>query len=150
MKQLEDNKEKSRALAVIRDDEGFDWSELLPGEDAVGYAFMAKSEPVPFKDTRPEEQRYAYRKMIAQQRMIRISGIYLEAKRVRRWDPDKECYLDPDGNIAIDHNTLDLETIIKEMKEEDEYWQRKWWGSGDEKEEEKKERERERRKAKEG
>ncbi|KAJ0616244.1 putative transcription factor interactor and regulator CCHC(Zn) family [Helianthus annuus] len=37
MKQLEDNKEKSRALAVIHDDEGFDWSELLPEEDAFKY-----------------------------------------------------------------------------------------------------------------
>ncbi|KAM0014213.1 putative transcription factor interactor and regulator CCHC(Zn) family [Helianthus debilis subsp. tardiflorus] len=62
MKQLEDYKEKSRALAVIHDDEGFDWSELLPEEDAVGYAFMAKSvEPVPFKDSRTEEQKYGYR-----------------------------------------------------------------------------------------
>ncbi|MFS7979715.1 hypothetical protein Hanom_Chr10g00930971 [Helianthus anomalus] len=44
MKQLEDNsKEKSRALAVIHDDEGYDWSEVLPEEDAVGYAFMARS-----------------------------------------------------------------------------------------------------------
>ncbi|KAM0008023.1 putative transcription factor interactor and regulator CCHC(Zn) family [Helianthus debilis subsp. tardiflorus] len=42
MKQIEDNKEKSRAFAVIHDDEGFDWSEMLPEEDAVGYAFMAK------------------------------------------------------------------------------------------------------------
>ncbi|KAJ0867860.1 putative transcription factor interactor and regulator CCHC(Zn) family [Helianthus annuus] len=122
MKQLEDNKEKSRALAVIHDDEGFNWSELLPEEDAVGYAFMAKSaEPVPFKDNRTEEQKYGYKKMIAQNKMIRLSGIYLEAKRERGWDPERECYLDPMGNISIDHNTLDLETIIKEMVDEDEY-----------------------------
>ncbi|KAJ0613509.1 hypothetical protein HanIR_Chr02g0052151 [Helianthus annuus] len=65
MKQLEDApKEKSRALAVIHDDEGFNWSDLLPEEDAVGYAFMAKI--IPFKDTRTEEEKYVYRKMIAQ------------------------------------------------------------------------------------
>ncbi|MFS8022469.1 hypothetical protein Hanom_Chr16g01439801 [Helianthus anomalus] len=46
MKQIEENpKEKSRALAVIHDDEGFDWSDLLPEEDAVGYSFMAKIVP---------------------------------------------------------------------------------------------------------
>ncbi|KAJ0935828.1 hypothetical protein HanRHA438_Chr03g0123951 [Helianthus annuus] len=73
--------------------------------------------------------------MIAQNKMITLSSIYLEAKRARRWVPDRESYLDPMGNIVIDHNTLDLETIIKEMAEEDEYWQRKWWGSGEEKEE---------------
>ena len=54
--------------------------------------------------------------LLATNRLIRISGIYLEAKRARRWDPDRECYLDPYGNIAIDHNTLNLEAIIKELK----------------------------------
>ncbi|KAJ0505421.1 putative transcription factor interactor and regulator CCHC(Zn) family [Helianthus annuus] len=142
MKQLEDNKEKSRALAVIHDDEGFDWSELLPEEDAVGYAFMAKSvEPVPFKDNRNEQEKYVNRKMKAQTRMIRISGIYTEAKRAKRWDPDRECYLDPMGNIAIDSRTLDLDTIIQQIAEEEEGWQRKWLGSGEEKEEKEKEKE---------
>ncbi|KAF5810764.1 hypothetical protein HanXRQr2_Chr04g0173431 [Helianthus annuus] len=127
LKQVEDNKEKSRALAVIYDDEGYDWSkEVLPEEDAVGYAFMAKTEPIPWKDNRTEEQKYQYRKMLAENRIIRISGIYLEARRARRWDPDRECYLDPYGNIAIDDKTLDIEAIIKEYKEEDEYWQNKW------------------------
>ncbi|MCG5051256.1 hypothetical protein L2164_21525, partial [Pectobacterium brasiliense] len=122
-------------------DEGYDWSkEVLPEEDAVGYAFMAKNEPIPWKDNRTEEQKYKYRKMIAENRIIRISRIYLEAKRAKRWDPDRECYLDEYGNIAIDDKTLDIEAIIKEYKEEDEYWQNKWWGTGDEKEKEEKEK----------
>ncbi|KAJ0940813.1 putative transcription factor interactor and regulator CCHC(Zn) family [Helianthus annuus] len=141
LKQVEDNKEKSRALAVIYDDEGYDWSqEVLPEEDAVGYAFMAKTEPVLWKDNRTEEQKYRHRKMLAENRIIRISGINLEAKRARRWDPDRECYLNPYGNIAVDDKTLDLEAIIKEFKDEDDYWQNKWWGTGDEKEKEEKER----------
>ncbi|KAJ0659464.1 putative transcription factor interactor and regulator CCHC(Zn) family [Helianthus annuus] len=140
MKQIEENKEKSRALAVIYDDEGYDWSELLPEEDEVGYAFMAKNEPVPWKDNRTEEQKYNYRRLLATNRMIRISGIFSEAKRANRWDPDRECYLDPYGNIAIDHNTLDLEAIIKELKDDDDYWQNKWWGTRDEKEKEEKEK----------
>ncbi|KAM0046741.1 putative transcription factor interactor and regulator CCHC(Zn) family [Helianthus debilis subsp. tardiflorus] len=91
LKQVEDNKEKSRALEVIYDDEWYDWSEeVLPEEDAVGYAFMAKNEPVPWKDNRTEEQKYRNRKMLAENRITRISGIYLEAKRARRWDPDRE------------------------------------------------------------
>ncbi|KAJ0752184.1 putative transcription factor interactor and regulator CCHC(Zn) family [Helianthus annuus] len=93
MKQIEDNKEKSRALAVIHDDEGFDWSELLPEEDAIGYAFMEKTEPIPWKDTRTEEQKYNYRRMLATKRLIRISGLYSEAKRAKRADPHRECYL---------------------------------------------------------
>ncbi|MFS8024366.1 hypothetical protein Hanom_Chr16g01462401 [Helianthus anomalus] len=56
MKQIEEApKEKSRALTVIHDDEGFVWSDFLPKDDAVGYAFMAKVEP--YKDTRTEEQK---------------------------------------------------------------------------------------------
>ncbi|XP_021995518.1 WD repeat-containing protein 87-like [Helianthus annuus] len=38
---LKQPEEKSRALAVIHDDEGYDWSQDLPEEDAVGYAFVA-------------------------------------------------------------------------------------------------------------
>ncbi|KAJ0836309.1 putative transcription factor interactor and regulator CCHC(Zn) family [Helianthus annuus] len=61
MKQLEDTpKEKSRALAVIHNDEGFDWSELLPEEDAVGYAFVTKI--IPFKDSRTEEEKFVNKK----------------------------------------------------------------------------------------
>ncbi|MFS8024012.1 hypothetical protein Hanom_Chr16g01458281 [Helianthus anomalus] len=49
MKQIEDNprKEKSRALAVIQDDEGLKWNDFLPEEDFVGSAFMAHVEPEP-------------------------------------------------------------------------------------------------------
>ncbi|KAJ0820305.1 putative transcription factor interactor and regulator CCHC(Zn) family [Helianthus annuus] len=145
LNQSEDNRDKSRALAVIYDDEGYDWSkEVLPEEDAVGYAFMANDdEPIPWKDDRTDEQKYCYRKMIAENRILRISRIYLEARRANRWDPDRECYLDRYGNIAIDNSTLDIEAIIKEIKEDDEYWQHKWWGTPTEKMiEEEKEKER--------
>ncbi|KAJ0592629.1 putative transcription factor interactor and regulator CCHC(Zn) family [Helianthus annuus] len=38
MKQIEETpKEKSRAVVVIQDDEGFDWSKFLPEYDAVGF-----------------------------------------------------------------------------------------------------------------
>ncbi|MFS7929714.1 hypothetical protein Hanom_Chr04g00335781 [Helianthus anomalus] len=41
MKQIEETqKEKSRALVVIQDDEGFDWGDFFPDEDAVGFALM--------------------------------------------------------------------------------------------------------------
>ncbi|KAJ0587473.1 hypothetical protein HanIR_Chr04g0163591 [Helianthus annuus] len=116
MKQLEDaSKEKSRALVVIHDNEGFDWSELLPKEDAVGYAFAAE-KIIPFKDTRNEEEKYLSRKG----KMIRLSKIFSEAKRAKRWDANRECYLDPQGNIAIDTKTLSLEAFIEEFAEEEE------------------------------
>ncbi|XP_035838927.1 uncharacterized protein LOC118486532 [Helianthus annuus] len=131
IKQSEDNKGKSRALAVIYDDEGYDWSkEVLPEDDAIGYAFMAShNEPIQWKDNRTEQQKYEYRKMVAEAKIIRLSGVYEEAKRANRWDPDRECYLDEYGNIAVDYKKIDIEAIIQEYKEEDEYWQHKWWGT---------------------
>ncbi|KAJ0532645.1 hypothetical protein HanIR_Chr09g0399261 [Helianthus annuus] len=94
---------------------------------------MAKNEPIPWKDNRTEQQKYEYRKMVAEAKIIRLSGVYEEAKRANRWDPNRECYLDQYGNIAIDHKTIDIEAIIKEYKEEDDYWQKKWWGDEEEK-----------------
>ncbi|MFS7893760.1 hypothetical protein Hanom_Chr00s001099g01673831 [Helianthus anomalus] len=94
MKQIEDNlKEKSRALAVIQDDEGFNWSDFLPEEDAVGYAFMAQVEAAPTSTCNRERS-------LAQIKMKRIYNAYKEAKRAKRWDPNQECYLDPKGNIC--------------------------------------------------
>ncbi|MFS7893765.1 hypothetical protein Hanom_Chr00s001102g01673881 [Helianthus anomalus] len=94
MKQIEDNlKEKSRALAVIQDDEGFNWSDFLPEEDAVGYAFMAQVEAAPTST-------YNRERSLAQIKMKRIYNAYKEAKRAKRWDPNQECYLDPKGNIC--------------------------------------------------
>ncbi|MFS7978570.1 hypothetical protein Hanom_Chr10g00917001 [Helianthus anomalus] len=57
MKQIEETpKEKSRALAVIQDDEGFYWSEFLPEEDAAGYAFMATTESTTSESTYTRER----------------------------------------------------------------------------------------------
>ncbi|MFS7986779.1 putative transcription factor interactor and regulator CCHC(Zn) family [Helianthus anomalus] len=79
MKQIEEtSKEKSRALAVIHDDEGFDWSDFLPEDDVVGYAFMAKVEP--YKDTRTKEQKYNYRKLVAQTMKDRHYRAWKESK----------------------------------------------------------------------
>ncbi|XP_035843881.1 uncharacterized protein LOC118490381 [Helianthus annuus] len=110
---------------------GFDKSkEVLPEDDAIGYAFMAShNEPIQWKDNRTEQQKYEYRKMVAEAKIIRLSGVYEEATRANRWDPDRECYLDEYGNIAVDYKKIDIEAIIQEYKEEDEYWQHKWWGT---------------------
>ncbi|KAJ0546174.1 putative transcription factor interactor and regulator CCHC(Zn) family [Helianthus annuus] len=140
LKQIEEKvKEKSRALAVIHDDEGYDWSEILPEEDAVGYAFAA-GKIVSFKDTRTEEEKFVNRRMKAQTKVSRIYTIYKEAKRAKRWDPDRECYLDPQGNIAIDPSSLSVDAIIQQYAEEEEARQREWWGEGEKKVEEKEEK----------
>ncbi|KAJ0940264.1 putative transcription factor interactor and regulator CCHC(Zn) family [Helianthus annuus] len=138
LKQIED-KEKSRALAVIHDDEGYDWSELLPEEDAVGYAFAAK-KIVLFKDNRTEEEKFVNRRMKAQTRISRIYNTFKEAKRARRWDADRECYLDPQGNIAVDPDSISIDALIQQFAEEEEARQKEWWGGGEKKVEEKEEK----------
>ncbi|MFS8002952.1 hypothetical protein Hanom_Chr13g01208121 [Helianthus anomalus] len=115
MKQIEDNlKEKSRALAVIQDDEGFDWSEFLPEEDLVGYAFMSHIEPLAPAST------YNRERSLAQIKKKKIYLAYKEAKKAKRWDPDRGCYLDPKGNICIDPATIDLEALIKSIPQVEE------------------------------
>ncbi|XP_035840425.1 uncharacterized protein DDB_G0283697-like [Helianthus annuus] len=112
-------------------------SELLPEEDAVGYAFVAKEEVKPFRDTRTEANKANDRRQRAEWKMMRLSRVHTEAKRAKRWDADRECYLDPEGNIAIDPKTLSLEAMTVEFAKLEEFQQRKWWGGGEEKEKEK-------------
>ncbi|MFS8019328.1 hypothetical protein Hanom_Chr15g01402511 [Helianthus anomalus] len=58
MRQIEDNpvKEKSRALAVIQDDEGFNWNDFISDEDQIGSAFMAEVTPLTFNRERERER----------------------------------------------------------------------------------------------
>ncbi|MFS8034016.1 hypothetical protein Hanom_Chr17g01576241 [Helianthus anomalus] len=108
MKQIEETpKEKSRALAVIQDDKGFDWRNFFPEEDAVGYAFMETTEPA------TPESTYNRERALAQRQKKKIYDAYQEAKKARSWDLDHECYLDPKGNICIDPSTIDVETLMK-------------------------------------
>ncbi|KAJ0804709.1 putative transcription factor interactor and regulator CCHC(Zn) family [Helianthus annuus] len=83
MKQIEEApKERSKALAVFHDDEGYDWSDVLPEEDAVGYAFTA-AKIVPFKDKRSEEMKYVNRKETARVMKSKIYRTWMEAKKAR-------------------------------------------------------------------
>ncbi|KAM0064239.1 putative transcription factor interactor and regulator CCHC(Zn) family [Helianthus debilis subsp. tardiflorus] len=115
MKQIEETlKEKSRALAVIQDDEGFDWSEFFPKDDVVGFAFIVQIQ----QQTKPtKELTYIHRKLLAQTMKIRIYNTWKEAKKAKRWDPDRGCYLDPKGNIVVEPSSVDVETLIKSIAE---------------------------------
>ncbi|MFS7905571.1 hypothetical protein Hanom_Chr01g00049231 [Helianthus anomalus] len=44
---------------------------------------------------------YNRERSMAQRMKKRIYDTYKEAKKARRWDPDRECYLDSKGNICI-------------------------------------------------
>ncbi|XP_021971732.1 synaptonemal complex protein 1-like [Helianthus annuus] len=108
-------------------------SELLPEEDSVGYAFITKI--VPFKDTRTEEVKYVNRKMTTQCMKDKIYRTWKEAKSAKRWDADRECYLDSKGNIVVESSSVSVETLIEQIAEEEEARQRMWWSSEEEEKE---------------
>ncbi|XP_035843740.1 myosin-2 heavy chain-like [Helianthus annuus] len=116
---------------------GFNWSELLPEEDAVGYAFVAKTEIKPYRDTRTEAEKAHERRQKAEWKMLRLSRVFSGARKAKRWNVNRECYLDPKGKIAIDAKTLSLEALVEEFVEQEEAQQREWWGGDEEKENEK-------------
>ncbi|XP_021995996.1 uncharacterized protein PFB0145c-like [Helianthus annuus] len=93
---------------------------------------------VPFKDTRTEEEKYSYRKMIAQNMKDKIYRTWKEAKSAKRWDANRECYLDPKGNIVVEPSSVTVETLIEQLAEEEEERQRLWWGTKDEEKEKEK------------
>ncbi|XP_022031908.1 golgin subfamily A member 6-like protein 22 [Helianthus annuus] len=80
--------------------------------------------------------------MKAQTRISRIYNTYKEAKRAKRWDADRECYLDPQGNIAVNPDSISVDALIQQFaeEEEEEARQKEWWGGGEEKVEEKEEK----------
>ncbi|XP_021984602.1 uncharacterized protein LOC110880296 [Helianthus annuus] len=79
---IEENsvKQKSRALAVIQDDEGFNWNDYIPDEEQIGSAFVDDISPVTFNRERE----------IAHVRMNIIHRAYKEAVKAKRWDAERE------------------------------------------------------------
>ncbi|XP_035831996.1 uncharacterized protein LOC118481024 [Helianthus annuus] len=54
----------------------------------------------------------------------KIYRAWKEATQANRWDPDRECYLDPNGNIIVEPSSVTLETLIESLKQEDEQRER--------------------------
>ncbi|XP_021986066.2 trichohyalin-like [Helianthus annuus] len=93
--------EKSRTLAVIYDDEGYDWSkEFLPEEDAVGYAFVADADPDRL-----------WKADYARWEIGKLDEPFKEAQRAKRWNEELECYMDPRGNPVVDPSKVDLKAV---------------------------------------
>ncbi|MFS7986715.1 hypothetical protein Hanom_Chr11g01013571 [Helianthus anomalus] len=108
MKQIEEGPagDKSRALAMIHDDEGFNWNKYIPDE---GSTIVATTIPVTFNRERA----------IARLKMNKLEKSWLDAKRANRWDAEKECYLHPQGNILTDLSTIDFEAFVKTIPAEE-------------------------------
>ncbi|KAM0003248.1 putative transcription factor interactor and regulator CCHC(Zn) family [Helianthus debilis subsp. tardiflorus] len=91
-KQLEEN---SRALAVIHDDEGYGWSQVLPEKDCVGYAFVADFD-----------HDLWWRRDYARWEIEKFREPFKEAQRAKRWNDELECYMDPQGNPVVDPSKI--------------------------------------------
>ncbi|KAM0049922.1 putative transcription factor interactor and regulator CCHC(Zn) family [Helianthus debilis subsp. tardiflorus] len=98
---LKQQEEKSRALAVIYDDEGYDWSkEVLPEKDAVGYAFVADADP----------DRW-WKAEYARWEIGKLDEPFKEAQRAKRWNEELECYMDPWGNPVVNPSKVDFKPV---------------------------------------
>ncbi|MFS7929091.1 hypothetical protein Hanom_Chr04g00328461 [Helianthus anomalus] len=61
------------------------------------------------------ESTYNRERSLAQRKYQRIYDSYKEAKKAKMWDPDRECYLDPKGNICIDPKSIDFDALVKSI-----------------------------------
>ncbi|KAJ0947026.1 putative transcription factor interactor and regulator CCHC(Zn) family [Helianthus annuus] len=97
---LKQPEEKSRALAVIYDDEGYDWSQVCPEKDAVGYAFVADADP----------DRW-WKADYARWEIGKLNEPFKEAQRAKRWNEELEYYMDPRGNPVADPSKVDFKAV---------------------------------------
>ncbi|MFS7934778.1 hypothetical protein Hanom_Chr05g00395681 [Helianthus anomalus] len=71
-----------------------------------------------------EERTYIRRKMLALHTKDKIYATWKEAKRANRWDPDREFYLDPKGNMIVEPSSVEVETLIKSIAANEEQRER--------------------------
>ncbi|KAJ0940945.1 putative transcription factor interactor and regulator CCHC(Zn) family [Helianthus annuus] len=83
---------------IIHDDEGYDWSKH-DKENGKVKAMVAE-----IKQSR--EERHAHMKLDD------VYDAYKEATRAGRWSQEKECFVDPQGNPAVDPDKVDFEALV--------------------------------------
>ncbi|XP_021991280.1 calponin homology domain-containing protein DDB_G0272472-like [Helianthus annuus] len=128
-------KEKSRACAVIHDDEGYDWSQILPEEDRVDnrctahgktisknkhYAFVAEIK----EKTREEilnEKTYRERN-IAGNRFDDMQEEYESAVSNKRWDKKRECYVNREGEPVVPKKNTIFDDVLLVIPRSVEYY----------------------------
>ncbi|MFS7969417.1 hypothetical protein Hanom_Chr09g00808961 [Helianthus anomalus] len=48
----------------------------------------------------------------AHERLNEVVTIFKEAKQAKRWDDERKCYLDPQGNHTVDPKTVDINALV--------------------------------------
>ncbi|XP_035836972.1 uncharacterized protein LOC110896864 [Helianthus annuus] len=125
-KMIENNpKEKSRSCAVIHDDEGYDWSEILPEEDRVDNRFTAhgrtisKSQHRAFvaeikEKTREEilSEKTERERFFAGYRIEKMQEEYEDAKYCGRYDKKRDCYVNRNGDPVVHRKEVVFKDVL--------------------------------------
>ncbi|MFS7986992.1 hypothetical protein Hanom_Chr11g01016781 [Helianthus anomalus] len=90
------SKERKQALVVTQDDAGFNWNKYIPKEKV---ALVVEVRP-------SREERHA------PMRLNEVYDVFMEAKSANRWDDKRKCFLDPQGNLAVDPKMVDFEALV--------------------------------------
>ncbi|KAJ0763777.1 putative transcription factor interactor and regulator CCHC(Zn) family [Helianthus annuus] len=87
----------------IHDDKGFNWNDYIKDErkekKEQKWVLMAE-----IKRSREEEEARGY--------LDNVYDAYKEARQARRWDVEKECYVDSKGNTTVDPDEADFEALV--------------------------------------
>ncbi|MFS8031928.1 hypothetical protein Hanom_Chr17g01551631 [Helianthus anomalus] len=51
--------------------------------------------------------------------------VFKETKTTKIWDEQRKCYLDPEGNHAIDPKTVDFDALVATLPTATEYYAKK-------------------------
>ncbi|MFS7962823.1 hypothetical protein Hanom_Chr08g00731021 [Helianthus anomalus] len=93
-------------MVVTQEDEDFNWNKYIPKEGNVLVA----------------EIRWSREQRRARERLNGVSTVFKEANQAKRWDDEKKCYLDPQGNSAMDSKMVDFDALIAPIPTAGEYY----------------------------
>ncbi|MFS8018270.1 hypothetical protein Hanom_Chr15g01390111 [Helianthus anomalus] len=84
----------------IQEDKGFNWNDYIKNErNEQTWVLVAE-----IKRSREEEEARGY--------LDNVYDAYKEARSARRWDVEKECYVDPKGNPIVDLDEVDFDALV--------------------------------------
>ncbi|MFS7911809.1 hypothetical protein Hanom_Chr02g00122431 [Helianthus anomalus] len=56
--------------------------------------------------------RWSRQEQIARERINELYDPFDEAKNANRWDEERECFLDPQGNPMVDLKKVDFDALV--------------------------------------
>ncbi|MFS7937066.1 hypothetical protein Hanom_Chr05g00423151 [Helianthus anomalus] len=83
----------------IQEDEGFNWNGYIKDERKEKWLLV-----VEIKRSREEEEARDY--------LSYVYDAYKEARWAKRWDIEKDKYVDPKGNRTADPDEVDFEALV--------------------------------------